>query len=194
MRGRRWLAVALLLAGCGSGPPAPRPVGRRAPVYGDLNGNGRLDAADATRVLRCVVGLDPLPADLATVDFNGNGQVDAADATKVLRVVVALDPALAIPPRYGGGTVDDTHGALRGLVTGAVGQPLAGVIVWLAGTSNLFATGADGTFSFPLVSPGNYSLVCEAPGGTLTHDVRVVAGAVTTADFQVTSVTPPGRR
>lgn len=100
------LVVAALLAGCGAHDghsTAAAARYRAVGVYGDLNSNGIIDAADATRVLRAVVGLDPAVNE--TMDFNGNGQVDAADATKILRVVVGLDvPAVTI----GVPTVDTT--------------------------------------------------------------------------------------
>lgn len=92
--------LAALLGGCGA-PAAPSPSARAAAgrLLGDLNGNNAIDAADATKILRVVVGLDAPPVDLATMDFNANGQVDAADATKVLRVVVGLDAALGVTAR-----------------------------------------------------------------------------------------------
>ena len=66
-------------------PPAP-PV-----TKGDVNGNGKVDVADATLALRFAVKLDtPTDAQKAAADVNGNGQVDIADVTVILRVAVGL--------------------------------------------------------------------------------------------------------
>lgn len=60
-------------------------------MIGDTNKNGQIDAADATKVLRVVSGLDPAPSNICQYDTNKNGQIDAADATKIQRFVTGLD-------------------------------------------------------------------------------------------------------
>lgn len=65
-------------------------VGEKEPAeFGDVNGNGIVDAADATMVLRCVVGyLVCSPEQLEAGDLNGNGRLDSGDAGLILRAVV----------------------------------------------------------------------------------------------------------
>lgn len=55
-------------------------------TVGDLNGNGMVDAGDATMVLRHVVGTELLSDELLeAADLNGNGRVDSGDAGLILR-------------------------------------------------------------------------------------------------------------
>jgi len=49
-------------------------------IKGDLNGNGRVDIADAAKVAYMVVG--KLPQDM-NADFNGNRRVDIGDASRI---------------------------------------------------------------------------------------------------------------
>lgn len=61
---------------------------------GDVNGNGRLEAADARLALRITVGLEtyaPGTPQFAAADINGNGKVEAADARRILRSAVGLE-------------------------------------------------------------------------------------------------------
>lgn len=58
-------------------------------VPGDVNGDGRVTAADARLVLRAAVGLDA--SDPARMDMNADGKVSAADARLVLRLSVGLE-------------------------------------------------------------------------------------------------------
>ena len=59
-------------------------------LLGDVNGSGKIDAGDATMVLRHVVGNTKLnKAERLAADVNGNNNVDAGDATMILRTVVA---------------------------------------------------------------------------------------------------------
>ncbi len=53
---------------------------------GDVNGDGAINASDATRVLLAAVDKITLSEDeIAAADFNGDGKVNAADAMKILR-------------------------------------------------------------------------------------------------------------
>lgn len=56
----------------------------------DINGDGSLNAKDATMILRWVVGkLPDVPANFEQIaDINGDGTVNAKDATMILRFVV----------------------------------------------------------------------------------------------------------
>lgn len=68
-------------------------------VYGDLNGDKRVTAADATLALRIAVGLrTPTPEQLLAGDVApkqankiGDGRISIADVTRILRTAVGLD-------------------------------------------------------------------------------------------------------
>lgn len=60
-------------------------------LYGDVNLDGIVNAADATVVLRSVVGMNTLSeTQLLAADVNYDGKVDAADAAMILRYVVGM--------------------------------------------------------------------------------------------------------
>lgn len=64
-------------------------------TIGDLNGDGRIAADDATILLRHVVGQQTMPEEqLACADVNGDGTINAADATVILRYVVGITGTL----------------------------------------------------------------------------------------------------
>lgn len=66
-------------------------IGYTKGVYGDVDGNGAVEAADALLTLKAVVKLETLTelqADYADVD--GNDSVEAADALLILQKVVKL--------------------------------------------------------------------------------------------------------
>jgi hypothetical protein len=60
-------------------------------TYGDVSGDGRVTAGDATLVLRYIVGL-PAFAEKQKIaaDVSGDGRITAGDATLILRKVVGL--------------------------------------------------------------------------------------------------------
>ncbi len=60
---------------------------------GDVNGDGKLNAKDATAILKYIVGkLDNAPANFkAIADVNGDTKVNAKDATKILKTIVGKD-------------------------------------------------------------------------------------------------------
>ncbi len=77
--------------------------------YGDVNMDGRLEAADALFVLKHVVKLpldpqtefDPENAQAKQLaDVNGDGSISAADALCILRAVVKLDAPVAYVQQY----------------------------------------------------------------------------------------------
>lgn len=76
-------------------PTTPtEPIPPAAPTYdkGDVNKDGRVNAADATLVLKHAVGLITLSGDdFDRADINGDGKVNAKDATKILRIAVAFE-------------------------------------------------------------------------------------------------------
>ena len=58
---------------------------------GDVNLDGRVNAKDATVVLKHVVELEILTGkSLEMADVNGDGRVNAKDATAILKIVVGL--------------------------------------------------------------------------------------------------------
>lgn len=59
---------------------------------GDINGDGRVTAADARLVLRAAARVDKLSdAAMALAEVTGDGRVTAADARKILRVAAKVD-------------------------------------------------------------------------------------------------------
>ena len=66
---------------------------------GDVDGNGKIESADARLALRASVHLTDDPKDVKegtagykAADYDGNGKVESSDARKILRVSVNLDP------------------------------------------------------------------------------------------------------
>lgn len=62
-------------------------------LYGDANGDGAVDAKDASRVLQYIAGWD-VPIDAAAADANGDGALDAKDASRILQYIAGWDVAL----------------------------------------------------------------------------------------------------
>ncbi|MCH5197626.1 MAG: dockerin type I repeat-containing protein [Oscillospiraceae bacterium] len=62
-------------------------------IYGDLDVNGKINAADARLALRYAVGLEGEPSNIMRLigDVNGSGLIDAADARLILRYSVGLE-------------------------------------------------------------------------------------------------------
>lgn len=176
LRARRWLwlGLGLMLAGCGgssrSAGVAP-PRARATALYGDLNGNGVIDAADATRVLRVVVGLDQAPSNLASMDLNGNGLIDAADATKLLRVVVGLDARLASLTVSPSG-VSVAPGATQQFAATVDGQASTAV-TWSAVGGTISATGLLTVPSAAVVGSTVTVTATSTADGTLKQSVVV---------------------
>ena len=60
-------------------------------MLGDLNFDGKVQAADARLVLRYVAKLDSLtPKQLQVADMDGDGKVSASDARIILRIAAKL--------------------------------------------------------------------------------------------------------
>ena len=80
-------------------------VQANVPLYGDLNGDGKITVADATRALRLAVGLEiPSPAEVEAGDVApqpgtgpkagqpyGDGRITVADAIRLLRQTVGME-------------------------------------------------------------------------------------------------------
>lgn len=69
----------------------PKPV-QKAPK-GDIDGNGKITAADARKILRISAKLESVGSALREVaDYNSDGRLTASDARSVLRVSAKLEP------------------------------------------------------------------------------------------------------
>jgi len=61
-------------------------------VIGDVNGNGRIDSADANLIVCHAAGLKTLSGDaLQAADADGNGVVNTADADLLCRKYIRRD-------------------------------------------------------------------------------------------------------
>ena len=97
-------------------------------------------------------------------------------------VSLALLAALSADPASGQstGTIDGT------VVDTADGQPIAAAQVFIEGLGLGVVTDADGRYSIPDVPAGSHELSAQIVGYlTVTEDVTVSAGQVTTADLQL---------
>lgn len=75
-------------------PSSDKPVNI---LYGDANGDGKVNAVDARLVLRCSAKLVTFDADqIVRCDVNGDGKVNAVDARLVLRLSAKLISSLPI--------------------------------------------------------------------------------------------------
>ena len=68
-----------------------RTEGTGKTVYGDVNGDGAVDTADAVLVLQCAAKLiDKDSIDAKAADVNGDGTIDTADAVLILQYAAKL--------------------------------------------------------------------------------------------------------
>jgi hypothetical protein len=68
------------------------PVPSGTALLGDMNGDGRLNIADAVAMLRLLIAPNPPPPDaVATGDLNGDGRLTIADVVLLLRRILGLD-------------------------------------------------------------------------------------------------------
>ena len=80
--------------------PAPDSTGPETPtvVKGDVDGNGKIETADARLALRCSIGLESYAADsreFKAADVDGKGGVTTSDARYILRKSIGLtDPGI----------------------------------------------------------------------------------------------------
>lgn len=66
-------------------------------VFGDCNGDGKVDGKDATRLMRFLASYDPATEDALVevspgADCTGDGLVNGKDATRLLRFLASYDP------------------------------------------------------------------------------------------------------
>ena len=62
-------------------------------IYGDANGDGKVNAQDASRVLQYNAGWD-VAIDMVAADANGDGKVNAQDASRILQYNAGWDVTL----------------------------------------------------------------------------------------------------
>ena len=100
-----------------------------------------------------------------------------------LSVLSALMLSVAAP----GEAQQRESGTITGIVTeAAMGSPVAGARVEVAGTQLRVATGADGRFTIANVPVGNHTLQARMLGyGVLERAVSVANGQVATVNFQL---------
>lgn len=84
-----------------------------AAKLGDVDGNGKVQAADALCVLQAAAGTRTLTASQKQkADYNKDGKVSAIDARSILQVVAGLLPeeelTTSTPPTIDGGGDDDS--------------------------------------------------------------------------------------
>ena len=64
-------------------------------IKGDVNGDDKVDAKDATRIAQYITGTRPFTEkEKKLADVNGDGKVDAKDRTKIQQYIVGMDEAL----------------------------------------------------------------------------------------------------
>ena len=64
---------------------------RRSKNRGDVNGDGKVDSADAMLVMKCDAGLLSLSnEEIKRADLNGDGKIDSCDAVYILRIAAGL--------------------------------------------------------------------------------------------------------
>ena len=82
---------------CGETKEEPVPATGEEILWGDASGDGRVNAMDATRILRYAAKLikeDKI--DLIAADVNSDGRVNAMDATRILRYAAKLITELKV--------------------------------------------------------------------------------------------------
>ena len=70
-------------------------------LLGDVNGDGKVTAADARLALRRAVGLETYKSgsrEFLACDADSNGKITAADARKILRAAVGLEKLYRVFP------------------------------------------------------------------------------------------------
>ena len=96
------IGAALLAAAVLCGGPLPYRAAAEQDQYclcGDVDGDGKVTAADARKILRFAVQLETPDASLLRLaDLDGSGAAEAADARTALRIAVALEERPAHRP------------------------------------------------------------------------------------------------
>lgn len=123
------------------------------PVYGDVDGNGVIQAHDAALILKHTVGVDTLYCqEVVNADVDTNGVLSALDASNVLRYVVQLIDSLPVsgtsPDLLAQGSISlDDQGAVAG---GTLDFP-----VYLNNGSNILSFQGELSFDASKLSPAD---------------------------------------
>ena len=84
-------------ANCGETKTESVPATGEEILWGDANGDGRVNTKDATRILRYVARLvQAEDIDLISSDINSDGKVNTKDATRILRYMARLITELKV--------------------------------------------------------------------------------------------------
>jgi Carboxypeptidase regulatory-like domain len=107
------------------------------------------------------------------------------------RLAVVVVVLLSAPAWSAAQTVSATTGAMNGRVTDKTAAVLPGVTVTIASPSLMgtrtAVTGEDGTYRFPAIPPGDYSVTFELAGfGTVTREqIRVALGFTASVNVEL---------
>lgn len=124
-------------------------------MLGDIDLNGKVEAADARSALRYAVGLDtPSAVQQYRADFDRDGSVTPADARLILRASVGLESNVY----YSDGTTDPSEKEKDGYVETSLADPFRSILYDVAHTFFFDdeATGGWGAaFNDPLFTRGS---------------------------------------
>ena len=148
---------------------------------GDADGNGLVQAYDASLTLRDAIGIQPLPTQgKANADVDLNSQIQAYDAALILRKSIGLAMPAGVSTCFAGlsrgESTDDMPGMLNAGLTGAAarnghtivqlrfpGQDIAGLLS-LAMTLEFPGAGEKDCMVRPVGLPDEYLCVMHQPG------------------------------
>jgi uncharacterized repeat protein (TIGR03803 family) len=148
---------------------------------------GGVNATDALKVERHVVGLEPLtePVRIMAADVNNSGSINATDALKIKRRVVGFDDTFArgdwtfAKPVIGGDTI---------IVNGSsVVQDFYGLCVGDVNGSNTPGPGAKSTYTYEIEYIGE---IVAIPGTTIKLPIRIDRAADISAITLVLQLSP----
>ncbi len=58
------------------------------PVYGDVNGDGKVNVSDVTALINMILGV--IPKDEARADINGDGKINVSDVTALVNIILGV--------------------------------------------------------------------------------------------------------
>jgi len=153
-------------------------------VPGDANGDGVVNMADVTRVLREILGLSPITSG---ADANQDGQINMADVTKIQKIILGI-PSQA-PVNLG------SAGNFAILAKSGISTTGTTSIIGDIGVSPAAATYITG-FGLIMDSSNQFSTSSRVTGKVYASDYAVPTPANTTAaisDMQTAYVNAAGR-
>jgi len=189
-----WIFSVLLMLAQPAGSPGAgyADVCRSLPSPGDLDGSGRIDAADLCLLDLFLAGRvtprnAPFTAGLPSADMNGDGQVDAAD--RLLLAAVLADNELLDPPGITLALVNGT------LLDGTGAAPVPDAVLAIGGRGRIVGVGRRGQVEIPARAD-----VIDVRGATIlpgfinahVHDAYSAANLEAWARAGVTTVRDEG--